>query len=270
MARIWSAEKQQWEEPRKVGLYVISGDVVEDIQYTDFNVVHTKRLDRSDEERSARSRYNSLCRSKTKLRRLINANVGQYASRSGRPFLGIFVTLTFAENVSDLRWCRRELLAFMTVYGKRVKQKLKWVAVPEKQERGAIHFHLMVFNLPFIPKIRDDIRKYWPHGIAVDATAVDRVDGAAAYVAKYISEDFDSDRGGGRHRYIVSQFLKQPVKVPDDEPFYYEVGDRLSLLEPEWGPLALRHGIMYSRFRVKAILRGREGFSIFKEADLGF
>ncbi len=62
------------------------------------------------------SRERSLARAKKQLRRLINANAGQY----GREFTTKFLTLTFKENITD----PKEANYLFTKFIKRLNYKL--------------------------------------------------------------------------------------------------------------------------------------------------
>jgi len=60
----------------------------------------------------------------------------------------------------------------------------------EYQKRGAPHFHLLLFDLPFVPK--EDVQLWWSDIIGYPRafTSIDAVDAKAAgrYVAKYIAK----------------------------------------------------------------------------------
>lgn len=105
-----------------------------------------------------------------------------------------FVTLTFKENVKDVLYTNYEFSKFIkrlnfNLY-KVKKQKLKYLAVWEKQKRGAIHYHVIFFDLPYIKN--KDLQEIWGHGyIKINKIDVDSIDNRGRYISKYFSKDLD-------------------------------------------------------------------------------
>lgn len=94
-----------------------------------------------------------LYRARNEVRRLINANVNRYSDEMNNLLKPVFLTLTFAENIKDLTAANREFRKFMKRLGHFVAKDqahVQYVAVPEFQKRGAVHYHLVIFNLPSI------------------------------------------------------------------------------------------------------------------------
>lgn len=85
-------------------------------------------------------RADNLLRTKKKIKRLVNSNQD----------LNKFLTLTFGENISDWNFANHEFKKFIQRVCRRFPE-FKYVAVPEFQKRGAIHFHL-VCNLKFLTR----------------------------------------------------------------------------------------------------------------------
>ena len=94
---------------------IISGDVVEVYQYErpygkgyeGKNPVG--RGSEASEEDKQINRVKVLSRARKTVRRLINANIGQY----GNDFTAKFVTLTFAEHVTDIEMANYEYTKFI-------------------------------------------------------------------------------------------------------------------------------------------------------------
>lgn len=160
-----------------------------------------------------------MSRAKTNLRRLINSNVGQY----GKEFTSKFLTLTFADNIQDLNIAHYEFGKFMKRLNYKVfnskKANLKYNVVVEFQERGAIHYHLIIYNMPYVKqKVLLDI---WNNGI-VDIRKIDSVDNIGSYVAEYLGSD-KKDQGkkegdsrlNGRKSYFSSRGLLKPIEIID-------------------------------------------------------
>jgi hypothetical protein len=80
----------------------------------------------------------SVHRTRTEIRRLINSN----------PQLNKFMTLTFAENITDLKQANYEFNKFVLRLSYKYP-KFEYLAVPEFQQRGAVHYHV-ICNLPFV------------------------------------------------------------------------------------------------------------------------
>src|SRR5690606_4574852 len=102
----------------------------------------------ASEEQKVLNRIKTRRRARSRLMRVINANVRRWYDGDGRPYEPVFLTLTFAENVQDIDHGNRAFRNFMRRFEYDTGLKLKYVCVIEFQKRGAIHYHLVVFNLP--------------------------------------------------------------------------------------------------------------------------
>jgi hypothetical protein len=139
----------------------------------------------------------SLRRTRSKIVRLIDCN----------PDLNTFLTLTFKDNVCDLK---RANLVF-NKFIKRLKRQvpgLKYLAVPEFQKRGAVHYHVLV-NFEMENKRLADI---WGNGFVM-INKVKHVNRIGAYVAKYISKDLFDLRYFGMRKIFSSRNLAKPIVV---------------------------------------------------------
>lgn len=166
-----------------------------------------------------------------------------------------FMTLTFRDDISDLKIAN----GFFTDFMKRLsyyhfgekKNLIKYIAVPELQERGVWHFHVVLFNCPFTSNKPDKItglrplEEIWGHGY-VFINALKQKSGkdiepqfVAGYVTKYMTKELEFiedsrevrlkkdgekkkiytyDRYNelnlwGMKRYSASKGLKKPVKT---------------------------------------------------------
>ena len=168
------------------------------------------------DEQKERNREISLMRARRDLRRIVNANVGQW----GDDVTSKFLTLTFKDNVRDLDLANYEFRQFVKrlnykVYGKKCS-KLKYSAVPEFQERGAVHYHVIFYNLPYTKS--KVIEEVWGNGF-IKINKIDDIDNVGAYICKYITKGNIDSRLKGRKCYFNSRGLKKPVEVylDDDE-----------------------------------------------------
>lgn len=160
------------------------------------------------EEEKIKNRKSSLRRARDKIRRLI------YGNKS----LNRTFELTFKENITDLRKANKEFRNFI----KRLKyyygDDLKYISVVEFQERGAIHYHLVVDR--FIPvnksrsrKDEKSLREIWNNGIVFIQSIKNRNE-QVDYITKYMSKLKASDkRLWGEKSYFTSRNLKRPLEL---------------------------------------------------------
>lgn len=144
-----------------------------------------------------KSRF-SLNRTKTEIRRLTNAN----------PQLNKFMTLTFADNITDLK----EANYIFNQFIKRISYKypgFEYLAVPEFQKRGAVHYHLLC-KLPFVEI--SEMQIIWGQGF-IKLNRIDNVNNVGAYVCKYLSKDMFDDRTFGKKKFFRSQSLSESVEL---------------------------------------------------------
>lgn len=163
----------------------------------------------------------SIIRSKLACQRLAKANVGYWHT---------FVTLTFAENITDVNIANKRFKYFIDKL-KRAKKDLKYLCIPEFQKRGAVHYHLLTnleCNTEFVPKkpikklynpssktwkeLEYYDLKYWNEGFSSAETITGDVKKIVGYISKYMTKDIDN-RLFSKHRYFYSQNL---VKIKED------------------------------------------------------
>jgi len=113
--------------------------------------------------------------------------------RCNQAHVNIFVTLTYKENVLDLKQAKKDFKLFIQRLSYETNTNLKYVCVPERQKRGAVHFHCLFFNLPFRPL--SVFKAIWPHGDARFERSK-QLRSIASYVAKYVTKhSFDFPKG---------------------------------------------------------------------------
>lgn len=137
-----------------------------------------------------------------------------------------FLTLTFAENVTDIKYCNREFYKFIKRLNRRIyktdKMKVKYLAIWERQKRGAIHYHVVLFSLPYIK--HSELEKLWGHGyIKINRVDVDQRMNVGRYISKYFSKEVDED-SYKKKKFFKSQNLIQPIeeRYPTFEPPSFE------------------------------------------------
>lgn len=208
---------------------VQSGDVIEIYEYdkgylkgyelTESEKRNIGRLKDGKSNNYVEHRKQVLQRAKKNLRRLINANVDQY----GKEFKAKFLTLTFKDNVKDLDKANYEFTKFIQrlnyyCFGTK-KVNLKYTCVIEFQDRGAVHYHVIFYNLPYIKA--NDIGNVWGNGF-IKINMIDDIDNVGAYVAEYLGQvekeqgkNIEDDRLRGRKSYFSSRGLLKPVEITD-------------------------------------------------------
>lgn len=173
-----------------------------------------------DEENRMRTMY----RAKTSLKRSINANTHQWCKSDGSPHLPAFITFTFAENITNAKEANAMFTKFIKrltyhITGEKISH-LKYIAVTEFQKRGAIHFHVIFFNLPaeLVVNEREQrtIADLWKHGF-IDVRPIDKITSLGSYITKYMQKNFNDDRLDGKKRYFSSRGLNQPKTIRDQE-----------------------------------------------------
>lgn len=117
------------------------------------------------------------------IKRLQKANSFQCDLKIYRPK---FITLTFAEIVDSWTAERaiQKFLDSLRHWAKRLGIKtLAYFWTSEVQQRGALHYHILVLGAPYLNK--EKIESWWSHGF-VDIRAVDDIGRAFKYLAKYL------------------------------------------------------------------------------------
>lgn len=162
----------------------------------------------------------NITRSKLGCQRLVKCNIKNWKS---------FITLTIKENITDIATANKMFRNYIDTI-KRVKKDFMYIAIPEFQKRGAIHYHLLT-NLEcgsvFLPKqplkrlfnpsskIWKELEyyniKYWQNGYSSAEIITGDIKKIIGYISKYMTKDIDN-RLFNRHRYFYSRNLKKPFE----------------------------------------------------------
>lgn len=165
------------------------------------------------DEMSARRQYDSLKRkqkhyeqTRWEIARIVDCNF------DGRTK---FVTLTFRDNIQDIAVTNREFKNFIQrlnyyIYQTKI-QLLKYIATWEKQKRGAIHYHVIFFDFPYVSK--EKLQKLWSHGfVKINRIDVDSKENRGRYLSKYFSKDLEL-KEHKKKAFFKSQNLKMPKET---------------------------------------------------------
>ena len=186
--------------------YVITGHILEVYSYDYY--IHGKggfsgtAKGQAEIENALKNYANTNQRRRDKIRRLACTNFNNRYDK--------FLTLTFAENKTNIEECNLLFKNFI----KRLKYKynllcLKYLAVIEFQERGAVHYHVLL-NIPYIP--HKELQELWGNGF-VFVNAISHVDNLGAYILKYMTKDNNDTRLMGKKAYLTSRNLKQEETI---------------------------------------------------------
>jgi hypothetical protein len=191
---------------------VISGNTKEVYEYehpVHFGGKLRSRHRRKSKRNSRIRRPFSITRARMHIRRLISANVDQYGCRS------LFITFTFKENIIVLKEANKAWSDFIARLRYYLKFSVKYVAVVEFQKRGAVHYHAVFFNIPYIENIKTEFADLWGHGhIKIEATK--KIHSIGAYLSKYLQKGVVDARLFNEKCYFTSRGLIKPtvIRIP--------------------------------------------------------
>lgn len=143
----------------------------------------------------------SLYRTRMNLVDTINTNLTKYTK---------FITLTYAENMLDRERANYDLKQFTKRYKRLTGENLRYIGLLERQERGALHFHLVVFMDKYIPY--QTIHDLWKQGYT-DIKKVKTGD-IGRYIAKYLTKEAVDDITKANEKIIYrSRGLTKPTII---------------------------------------------------------
>lgn len=183
------------------------------------------------------SRYKRLAKTrqnaKHELMRLIDTN---YCDKTTK-----FLTITTKDNIQD----RQEFNIIFDKFMKRLnynvfkskKKLLKYVAVLEKQKRGAYHAHILLFNLPYISY--EKLQKIWKLGsVWINKVDIDSKDNRGRYITKYMEKGIAQEllENKGKKSYYSSNNLDRPtqLRILDDDSIDDLVADKFIAYQSEY------------------------------------
>lgn len=197
-------------------------------QYYIYHTVKFKNLDHdgllkgggySRKEESVTA-YKNLVRAKNNMARLVMTNYSKFKT---------FITLTFSENLTDQKKANSIFNDWVSNLRKRVKTDFTYIAVPEFQKRGAVHYHVLTnidYN-DFSVLCKEEVKLYsptsndwqigrsvmsWKKGYSMAKDITSENYDIIGYMSKYMLKDFDN-RTFGTQKYLRSRVgLDLPVE----------------------------------------------------------
>jgi len=196
------------------------------------------RLDRAvtacDSQAKADSVKAGQYRSKRNLRRLVQSNSYKWYEQ-GRVYNPMFLTLTFRGDMTDVSVANKAFMRFVQRINykifKPLNQSMAYVAVIEfqkdvdfqgnlKEKGGNVHYHMIIFNLPFIADhVYQTLLKIWRKNNGEGSIFLEKIkslDGAVKYITKYLTKCMSDARLFNKKRFFASRNLLKPVVLRDD------------------------------------------------------
>ena len=164
------------------------------------------------------NRKKSMLRAKFYLIDLVNANIWRYLKEDGRPYIPIFLTFTFKDDIKDIVEANYILNKFLKrlnyeIIGEK-KGFLKYVGVQEYQDKtrdGVIHYHFVFFNLKFI--WADKLAEIWGKGF-IKIRKIGQSQSIANYITKYMSKNFEDCSFGRQEKdFFQSKFIQADKSI---------------------------------------------------------
>jgi len=160
----------------------------------------------------------NITRSKLTCQRIAKSNANKWKT---------FITLTFEKNITDIKDANKKFRYYIDKI-RRIKKDFCYIAIPEFQERGAVHYHLLTnleCNTELIPKktikrlynassktwkeLEYYDLKYWKEGFSSAELMTGDIKKIVGYISKYMTKDIDN-RLFGYRRFFYSQNLIMP------------------------------------------------------------
>ncbi len=215
-------------------LFIYKEPVQYGFKYTKEQLYARKRkafsnsLDMTVEEIKERQQLYLKCsseRAKLKIRRLIQGNMYRYSERPK------FLTLTFDRQIEDLKSANKEFTNFIKRFDRYLGYKVRYVAVPEFQKNGRVHYHMILFNSTFIAGLFIE-KRIWKNG-GTNIQTTYKTKGLATYMTKYISKSFLDPRYKSHKRYFFSleehttierqeEIVKKIINSMDSKDLFYQ------------------------------------------------
>jgi len=222
---------------------VVSGDTFELYTYPRpyfYNWGPRGRTSSEGIKRADKKRDDHILRARRQIRRLINANLATQVPK--------FITLTFAKNIHTLKEANPQFTRFQKELQRRYGRG-RYLCVPEFQKRGAVHFHVIYFDLPYIKNIKSVMAKLWGKGW-VKVIAVREIRNIGAYVSKYLQKGVGDKRTVGHKGYFRSRGMLLPEEFRAEESIdkkllgYTFKSEAVEQFEGRQG------AILYQRFKI--------------------
>jgi len=170
------------------------------------------------DRRSITRTSDSIRRAGKSFRRLVRANlVGNET-----PTL---LTLTMYETL-PLSTSSKFFNRFIDRLRRSVGHEFRYIAVPEFQKRGAVHFHILIWGLDHKYAQTEHQTRYfsriWLRGFC-DCVVTDGHPKLAGYLSKYMQKGMSDIRLSGKKAYYASSNILRPMSTATGNPFIKDI-----------------------------------------------
>lgn len=164
-----------------------------------------EELNEEEQKESLKKRMKYYLDRKFVIKRTIDCNFDDKST---------FLTLTFKENIRDIDKANKEFTLFMKRLKNYLKMPIKYIATWELQLRGAIHYHLVLFSVPYIDNKK--LSELWGNGFIKINQIKGKVkdDAIALYITKYLVKDLET-KDKKKKAYFCSRNLKKPKELKE-------------------------------------------------------
>jgi len=170
----------------------------------------------------------------------------------------LLITLTYKENEDDLGRAYRDFTACIQAMRYRYGKVFRYVAVPEFQSRGAVHFHALFWGLPegllFRERQTRELATIWSLGF-VYLKPTDGSELLSWYLSKYMAKAYLDPRLGGYKAFVASRNVVRPREMKNIAPLWpvledYGISTAECLHEKQYMTQWLGRG-KYRRYQLK-------------------
>ncbi len=201
------------------------------------------------QERKLGKRQDNARRASMAFRRIVASNLGGHE----KPIL---VTITYRENFTDLKESYRHFSSFIQALRHKYGKAFRYICVPEFQERGAVHYHALIWGLPeevfLLERKTRTISGLWGRGF-VYLKETDGNEKLSFYLSKYMAKAFTDPRLKNQKCYVSSRNIKRPIVERGISPLWpvldEYIGDTAPLIDREYNTRFLGKG-RYRLFKV--------------------
>lgn len=176
-------------------------------------------LSDSEAKAYAAKRKDNARRASLVFRRLVAAQLGGVE-------IPLLLTFTYKENRADLHRAYSDFTFFNKTWRRRFGNAFRYIAVPEFQKRGAVHFHVLYWGLPpeccsrwlegrlrgKYANISPDLSADWGHGF-VFLKQTDGNDKLSSYLSKYMAKSFVEYNLANQKAYVASRNCMRPQVI---------------------------------------------------------
>lgn len=177
-------------------------EIIKGIRWTlendaEFKENYEKML--KDESYTKERTERSIRRTRKNIQDILNANLDDKS---------YFVTLTYAENIKDYKKANEKFKYFINIKNKNIK----YLCVKEHQQRGAIHYHMIVFDIE--KKDLLNLLESWTYGFKHYKKINDyNTYSMANYMTDYFAKEKNQRVKAGYKIFTKSRNLNKPLII---------------------------------------------------------